>query len=582
MCKNGNMHVRDMFNGFWKRLFRRFAPLFHGSIAVLVVAFILTMSSSNLMQNVESRAIAEIDSTVGMQASAFKNNMDEQFQALRLIADMLQNGRHFASEGIQPTLASILRTFRLCGLCMADMDGNTIDYQGNAIGNCADREYFQEIIDGSHTQVCEYLASTKTLNEPRVILSIPAYDENGEMLGVLFCSKEVAILEDSLFSHDDLFTSATAVYICEENGQVIAANENGYRFFSKYDTAEDGVMNINDLSDTLRCVYEEGTARHIEINGTHCFAGYTAVDDCGWGLYCLVDGENVGVTYSENQKRMKNTILSIALIFMTCIGYILVLDHSYIRRKKRETAIIRQYNDNYRHILSETRCAVVEYRADTKTLTTIQECIGDLKLSILNGTMDSYEIYKSAHPEFDFDELEAEIEIVKKSGKGCSFETVLASKPGEFYWLKVKLIPITDENGEMARIYCVLFDVSDLHRTNETVLDTCAQIPGAMHRHILTNPIHVNYYSDGLCKMLGYTRAEIDALMGSEYHYSRLICAEDRQKFVDFLLKLSETVGGGWKAASIICDARMGNCSKSPIPWMPNAVLPALCTDIRL
>ncbi len=534
----------NAFGRFYERIRKRFTPLFHIVVAVLVIAFIFTMSSSNLMQNVESRAIAEVDSTVAMQTSAFRDHMDEQFQALRLVADMLANGRHFASEGIQPTLSSIVCTFRLCTFCMADMDGNTIDYQGNAIGSCADRAYFQEIADGSHTQVCEYLAVTKETNEPRVILSIPAYDENGEMLGVLFCSKEIAILEDSLFAHEDLFDSAAAVFICDEDGQVIAANKNGYSFFSKHDIAEVSVMNINDLGESVQPLHEDGTARRIEISGSHCFAGYTAVDDCGWGLYCFVDEADASETYRENQKRIENTISSIVLIFAACIVYILVLGEFYMRRKKREAILIQQYNDNYRHILSESHCAVVEYDADTKTMTTIQENFGDLKLGTLNGTVDAYEKYKHVHPEFDFEELESEIEIAKKNGKTCSFETILAPDPTRFYWLKTKLIPITDENGQLTRIYCVFFDVSDVHHAQETALDTYAQIPGAVHRHILTKPIHVNYYSDGLCKMLGYSHAEIDALIGSEYHYSMLICAEDRQRFIDFLDKLSKNGGG--------------------------------------
>lgn len=550
MGKNENTHDSGTFGRLYKRIFKRFTVPFHIVIVVLVIAFIFTMSSSNLMQNVESRAIAEVDSTVGMQASAFRDHMDEQFQVLRLVADMLQNGRHFASEGIQPTLSSIVRTFRLCTFCMADMDGNTVDYQGNVIGNCADRAYFQEIVDGSHTQVCEYLASTKTTNEPRVILSVPAYDENGEMLGVLFCSKEIAVLEDSLFTHNNLFDSATAIFICDEDGQVIVANENGYSFFSKQDIAEDSAMNINNLGKSVQRLHEEGSAQHIEINGSHCFAGYTAVDDCGWGLYCFEKEADANKTYNEDQKRIENTISSIVLIFTACIIYILILGQIYMRRKKKEATIIQQYNDNYQHILSETHCAVVEYDANAKTMTTIQENFGDLKLGALNGSVDAYERYKQVHPEFDFEELESEIEIAKKNGRTCSFETILAPDPDRFYWLKAKLIPITDENGQLIRIYCVLFDVSDLHYAHETALDTYAQIPGAVHRHILTNPIHVNYYSDGLCKMLGYSHAEIENLIGAEYHYSALICTEDRRKFINFLVKLSKS--GGWRAANIV------------------------------
>ena len=544
MKENRGTHLTDIFNRMHKRISKRFAVPFYIAVAVLVITFVLTISSSNLMQNVESRAIAEVNATVNMQTTAFQDYMDEQFQALRLVADMLQNGRHFASKGIQPTLNSVIHTFNLCTFCMADTDGNVIDYQGNTIGSCADREYFTEIMGGSHTQICEYLAVTKNGDEPRVILSMPAYDENGEMLGVLFCSKEVSVLEKSLFEHSGLFDATVAILICDESGQIIAANENGYDFFSKHDIAESDEPNISDLSSDLQPMRENGAARHIEINGIHCFTGYSNLDECGWGLYCLVDEADAGEAYSENQKRTANTILSIILAFTACIVCILTLGHAYLRRKKREARIIQQYNDNYRNILSETHCAVVEYDTDTKTMTTIQENFGDLKLGSLNGTMDAYENYKHMHPEFDFEELELEVDLAKKNGKTCSFETMLAPDPGRFYWLKTKLIPITNENGEMTRIYCVMFDVSDLHRAHETALDTYAQIPGAVHRHVLTKPIHVNYYSDGLCKMLGYSHAEIDALIGSEFLYSMLICTEDRQRFIEFMDKLSKSGGG--------------------------------------
>ena len=245
MKKTGDTQFAEPFGKLYKKIFKRCVPLFHSIVAVLVIAFIVTMSSSNLMQNVETRAVADVNSTVSMQASAFKDYMDEQFQTLRLVADMLQNGRHFASEGIQPTLCSIVNTFRLCSLCFADTAGNATDYLGNALGSCADREYFTEIMDGSHTQICQYLSVTKNGDEPRVIFSMPAYDENGEMFGVLFCSKEVSVLENSLFEHNDLFDPTSAIFICEESGRVIAANQNGYDFFSKHDIAEDGVMNIN-------------------------------------------------------------------------------------------------------------------------------------------------------------------------------------------------------------------------------------------------------------------------------------------------------------------------------------------------
>ena len=151
---------------------RRTQWVFSVAIGVLAIAFIISMSSMNIAQNVESRALSELQSTVGMQASAVTDHMSGQFQALQLVANMLANGRYFVSEELQPTLTSVVDTFRLCTLCLADTDGNTTDYLGNILGSCSDREYFREIIDGSHTQICEYLAATKLTSEPRGLCQV--------------------------------------------------------------------------------------------------------------------------------------------------------------------------------------------------------------------------------------------------------------------------------------------------------------------------------------------------------------------------------------------------------------------------
>ncbi len=278
------------------------------SAVLLAIAFAISMSQFNILQNIESRALSELQSTVGMQASAFSDHMNEQFQGVRLVADMLADGRHFTSEGIKPTLSSIVRTFGLCTLCLADMDGNTTDYQGNILGNCSDREYFTEIVDGSHTQICEYLAETKSTNKPRVILSVPAYDENGEMLGVLFCSKEIAILEESLFVHTAIFDTKAGIFICDAAGQVIAANENGYNYFKKHNLSEDTKLNINDLSDSMQYIRKTGKAQRINVNNNRYFVSYTTVDDCGWGLYCLMDEADAVENYRDNKKRIEDTI----------------------------------------------------------------------------------------------------------------------------------------------------------------------------------------------------------------------------------------------------------------------------------
>jgi PAS domain-containing protein len=530
---------------------RRTQWVFSVAIGVLAIAFIISMSSMNIAQNVESRALSELQSTVGMQASAFTDHMSGQFQALQLVANMLANGRYFVSEELQPTLTSVVDTFRLCTLCLADTDGNTTDYLGNILGSCSDREYFREIIDGSHTQICEYLAATKLTSEPRVILSIPAYDENGEMLGVLFCSKEISILEDSIFAHNNLFDTTSGIFICDNSGNVIAANENGYGYFEKESITGDVTLNINDLSDSMQQVYETGNAQEIKINGDYFFAAYTAVDDCGWGLYCLVSEANATENYRDNQKRIENTVTAVMLVFALALAYIILLGKLYLRRKSKEALSARRNFENYKHILKEARCAIVEYDLKKVTLTVIESGADELKLNLLNGSLSAYEKFKQIHPEYDFDELKTELDLAKVDGKTYSFESLLNSDGRTLCWLRTTIIPITDEDGTVETVLFAVFDVSDAHLESDAIYELYENVPAGVHRCYLQNPIHVEYISDGFCKMLGYTHEEIDKIIGPEKKYSLLISEEDRPTFSAFVRNLS--IHGGTET----CEYRM-------------------------
>ena len=62
--------------------------------------------------------------------------------------------------------------------------------------------------------------------------------------------------------------------------------------------------------------------------------------------------------------------------------------------------------------------------------------------------------------------------------------------------------------------------------------------PGGMHVCYLSQPIHLEYASDGLCAMLGYTREEFEEL--TQQKYINNIIEEDQQIFIDFVVDLSK------------------------------------------
>lgn len=63
--------------------------------------------------------------------------------------------------------------------------------------------------------------------------------------------------------------------------------------------------------------------------------------------------------------------------------------------------------------------------------------------------------------------------------------------------------------------------------------------PGGMHVCYLSEPIHLEYASDGLCHMLGYTREEYEALTNGDY--TATMPADDRKRFAKFVRILARS-----------------------------------------
>ena len=69
-------------------------------------------------------------------------------------------------------------------------------------------------------------------------------------------------------------------------------------------------------------------------------------------------------------------------------------------------------------------------------------------------------------------------------------------------------------------------------------MDFISYIPNGMHSCVLNGDVHLEYASDGLCKMLGYTREEFEAL--TQGKYTEVLHPEDREAFVEFVYQLAE------------------------------------------
>lgn len=513
------------------------------ALIMLTAYFLLIVSEEGFSKNVSNRALKELVSTAEFQANMAEHVLDEQYLPLKTIAGIIESGVDFDSEEMIPVLDSMRQTYHLCMLGFADLDGNVVNYLGEELPSIRERNYFSLIVDGSRTQVCEYLFTTKLINEPRMMFSIPVY-RNNELYGVLFESKEIEVLKEALFQ-TELFNGSECIFICDSDFNVLVANE----------CAEDILKNVGqgDMYSAFKeapvfaSVREQKnslvSAGVVDAKEQEAYLAYTSFGENEWTLFCKTDYASARQAYASNLNVMRQLILKIALVFTLILILVLGLVCTQIRQRNKEDRILKHYYDNYNILLREMNCALIEYDLQNNTLYSNETFFEIYGIRNINGPLTKFEAFMREHPEFDFAELDKELVLAKTNRHTYSFESIIELNNHEIRWLKIILVPISDADGVVNKIIAIISDTTDVHSEFDEVTTMLDQVPSGLHRCYLSDPIHLEYFSDGLCKMLGYTREEFYEKVQPNNRYSNVIYEEDRKKFGVFVRELAVTEG---------------------------------------
>lgn len=137
-------------------------------------------------------------------------------------------------------LASIYESTDLERTALIEPDG-TAHYDNGVVKNVFHRRYFKDAINGQQT-LSDPLESSVD-QETRVVLGVPIYDKNQQVIGVLGASYNVTTLSHMLF--DDLFDGEGDTLIVTQTGKII--------------TYEDGNANKKQIEygDNLFTYYAE-------------------------------------------------------------------------------------------------------------------------------------------------------------------------------------------------------------------------------------------------------------------------------------------------------------------------------------
>ena len=154
------------------------------------------------------------------------------------------------------------------------------------------------------------------------------------------------------------------------------------------------------------------------------------------------------------------------------------------------------------------------------------------------------------HPD-DLSSFEAYLLRCPADGANDQFVCRIRRRDLSYGWFMVKKSPECSESTDDA-ITCSCVDISGLVRLQQKIarqeeslknikleLDTIIEnTPGGVHSCRLFDGIFLEYASDGLCQMVGYTRDEISTIFGDKYVL--MLHEDDRPAFKDAIHRLVE------------------------------------------
>lgn len=532
----------------------RYGSIFVIGILVCTVLLTLILIVQGLDRNRSAHAFGEMERISKVQVNMLNMEIEDQYIPLNALADHISKDDAEFGKGDMIEAAEMLRSVhRLCTIGMADKNGDAIDYHGDFMGNISDRDYFRKVIDGSHDEYVMYLATTKSIDEPRMLFSVPVY-QNQEIVGVIFASKEITILETALFI-DEFFDETASSFIVDSDGNIIVANSKTYKELSENRLLENYKKNPDDsdaVQEKIKSILDKGNCggcTSVMENGS--YLTHADIDINDWVLFNVVDKHSVVLQYHKSETILLRLIaMLVAILF---IAVILISIFFYLSQKRAivKARSFRNQYKSYKSLLYELDCIVIEYDLVHGRFKRNVDFLKNFGIDIDTNFKEFIAALKKTHPEYNADELLGQVYKVRKERTSTSFESIIIIENNDVQWLKVVLMPIQNMKGEVISIFAAVMNTTEYHEEFEASSRFMEIVPGGMHRCYLDDPIHLEFASEGLCEMLGYTSGEFHDLVGSRY--SLAITEEDRHIFREFVYELSKEEGTKTCEYRMIC-----------------------------
>lgn len=509
-----------------------------GSILILVIVislFVGYILRVTLDGNIIRRVTNESEFLAKQQAELINKQIYEQFKKVSTVSSMVENGLSFYESKNQKILGSFVEKNELRILAYADANGDVIDYQGKSMGSIAGQTYFDDIMSGRKEFVCQYLHKDGLAEEPRIVFFTSVY-QNGEITGVVFFSKEIEILSDSLFQQS-MFQDQERSIIVNTTGNILVKNS---RAKEKHPDAQ----NINDIytaSHQVMRKFKSVESGSLLWDDNKEVLAYSSIDINDWYLVCLIDTDVARHEYASNLIAIRRSIFILTIVFIagTIYFFIILLIHNKNQRNAYKESKM-QY-ERVLDLLQKMKCMIMEYDNETGKITTNASFKKTFGKGFEDDFFEKIEEYRTVHPEFNVDGMLRELRYAIDYKVTRSFDSIYRVDKTTYKLFSMVMMPLSNAKGQVTTVLGSIRETNDEHQQLKTMLDMFNQIPGGTYRCELYDPPHFEYVGERLCKMLGYTEEEFYESVGE--HYIDAIVKEDQEKYMNFITESADSPG---------------------------------------
>jgi len=210
---------------------------------MIFVVFILICSVSfffYIQKDIENESVNKVVVNTEKQTESLKQYIDIQYRYLEGIGNHLSRQDLFCEDNIK-LIKSIKEYTKLENVAIINEEGES-HYDNGSVKNVSHREYFQEALKGN--RVLSDPLESAIAGKTRVIIAVPIYNQQKEIIGVIGGSYDIGNLNKIVFR--GIYDGKGSAFLVSKEGQLITydnaiknkdflASESIYSYFAEYD-----------------------------------------------------------------------------------------------------------------------------------------------------------------------------------------------------------------------------------------------------------------------------------------------------------------------------------------------------------